>query len=336
MRPFAMMYVLLIMSTTVSEYSTSAFRAAEDRIRGEMPALAQREQEFVSDAQGLLGLASLCERYATSPEFHKRSGELHRKVVATEPENRAAWAALAQYGVTDFIGRRRRLLMQFDMKRQYASREKLQEVEILDWNAELYDWLREENQDRVVVRDFDEARVRLVQKLERDLPTVLDVLTEGKANDPNNALYDYLHAALEFELGHDEDAMAMTERGAEKPRLESYKQEMLAAREKVLQAIGFSEEDRNALEEHAVRSEVSVNVERVFQMAKQYETAENLQRAKRTYETLLGVARHLRRDRIPGHPDGGSANTVMSERIEREAKRALDGIRADADGSRMR
>jgi len=332
MRSIVIACILLIPSGVASSASESpsakALFEAENSLRELTPRLPEMEQEFSNDPEGLLGLASLYERYAVSPALGERSEQLYRKAVTLEPQNKAAFARLALRVLVVFTSRRGRLLEQLEMQRQYALRNNLKEVESLAQGHELFEWLREkEGQSYVVIKDFNEARSRLIQKLDRDLPTVLSILNKGKGLDPDNAVYDYMHASLNFDLGKNEDALLEVERGAEKPRLENYRTQMMSARRKVLLAAGFPNKYREIMEKNELNVGVFVRTDKMFEMAEQYEAKHDLANAKRVYEIMLKAADQLRQESIPGQPGGKRGDNEISRRMEAKAKERLTKIR---------
>jgi hypothetical protein len=208
-----------------------------------------------------------------------------------------------------------------------ASSNSLKDVEWPVEGHELLEWLRErEDQQFVVIRDFNEAKSRLIEKLDSDLPAVLSVLAKGKALDPNNAVYDYLEASLDFDLGKDEAAMLEMEQGANKPRLESYLPQMISARRKALQAAGFPDKDREVLEKRGQEGVLFVGDDKIFKIAEEYEAKHDSANATKVYQIMLKAAEQLRREPVVGQPGGKPGDNALSRRIEARARQSLARI----------
>jgi hypothetical protein len=308
--------------------NTKAFLEAEKRLRELTASLPDVEQTFSNDPEGLLGLAVLYDRYASSRELAARSDGLYRKVIDMEPQNKAAFMQFALHQVVEFTSRRMRLLDQLEIQRQYALSNNIQEVESPVEGHELFEWLRErEDQQSVTIRNFEEARSRLIEKLDRDLPTVLSILEKGKTLDPDNAAYNYLEASLDFDLGENEAALLEVERGASKLRLESYVTQILSARRKVLQAAKFPDKDREMTEKYGQGGAVFVDDRKIFKMAEEYEAKRDFANATRVHQIMIKAADQLRQEPVAGRPGGKRGDNELSRRIEAKARRALARIR---------
>jgi len=285
------------------------------------------EQTFSNDPEGLLGIAVLYDRHAMSRELGRRSDGLYQKVLEMEPQNRAALVPFALHRVVEFVSRRGRLLEQLEMHWENASKNNLKNVEWPVKGHELFEWLRErEDQESVVIRDFNEARSRLIEKLDADLPAVFSVLARGKALDPNNAVYNYLEAWLDFDLGKNEAALLEVEQGANKPRLESYLPQLLSARRKVLQAAKFPDKDREITEDDGKSGTLFVDDRKIFDMAEEYEAKRDFANAATVNQIMLKMADQLRQEPIGGPPGAKRGDNERSRRIEAKARQSLARI----------
>jgi hypothetical protein len=297
---------------------------AEDQLRKFVPSLSAVEKRFPDDIQVLLGLARIYKSYAPSFDYWDRSKQLYRKAVELDPKNKAARAALATKVVVDFLAQRR-ILTDLEMQRQYAKQNNLQEVEIPSWSS-LHEWLREEGQQRVVIRDFNEARSRICEKLDRGLPAVISDLEQAEKIEPENALYNYLRASLNFELGKNADGLKEVERGSEKPYLNNYYIEIAAARRRVLQEGGFPEHYREIIENMQTYLGGLPSYDKLIEVAKQQGASHDLKKAAQICQALIRLAEQVRQEPVPGKPGGKRGDNELSKRIEREAKQQLAKI----------
>jgi len=297
---------------------------AEDQLRKFVPSLSAVEDRFPDDLQVLLGLARIYKSYAPSFDYWDRSKQLYRKAVELNPKNKAACAVRSTEVVSEFLGQRG-ILMALEMKRQYAKENNFQEVEIPSWSS-LYKWLREEGQQRVVIRDFNEARARICEKLDQGLPAVISDLEKAEKIDPENGLYNYVRAAVNFELGKEAEGLTEVERGANKPYLNNYWIEIAAARKRVLQEGGFPEHYREIIENMQTYLGGLPSYDKLIEIAKQQETSQDLKKASRICEVLIRLAEQVRQEPVPGKPGGKRGDNEFSKRIDREAKRQLARI----------
>ena len=298
---------------------------AEDQLRKFVPSLSAVEERFPNDIQVLLGLARIYKSYAPSFDYWDRSKQLYRKAVELDPKNKAAHAAMAMKFVVDFLGQRQGVLLSLELQREYAKENNLQEVEIPTWDA-LYKWLREEGHQRVVIRDFNEARARICEKLDQGLPEVISDLEKAEKIDPENALYNYLRASLNFELGKDADGLKEVEQGSEKPYLNNYYIEIASARRRVLQEGGFPEHYREIIENMQTYLGGLPSYDKLIEIAKQQGTNQDPKKASRICEVLIRLAEQVRQEPVPGKPGGKRGENEFSRRIEKEAKQQLAKI----------
>jgi|GEM_PF-3764530 len=292
-------------------------REAEDQLRKFVPSLSAVEERFPDDIQVLLGLARIYKSYAPSFDYWDRSKQLYRKAVELDPKNKAARAAMATKVVVDFLGQRG-ILIDLEMQRKYAKENNLQEVEIPSW-SNLYDWLREEGQQRVVIRDFNEARARISEKLYQGLPAVISDLEQAEKIDPENALYNYLRASINFELGKEAEGLMEVDRGANKPYLNNYYIEIAAARRRVLQEGGFPEPYREIIENMQTYLGGVPSYDKLIEIAKQQERSQDLKTASRVCQVLIRLADQVRQEPVPGEHGGKRGENEFSRRIEKEA-----------------
>lgn len=313
--------------------AVKAMMEAEDKLREFVPTLATFEDKFSNDPQLLLGLATIYERYGLRSGHQDRSERLYRKILDMEPDNKAARLSLVTSVVGGWGSQRARVLMRFDAKQEYATRENLQEVEIPPWGwgdpDNLYDWLHEEGQEKVVIRDFNEARARLCEKLDRDLPAAISELEKAEKLEPDNATYNYRRAQLNFELGKDAEGLIDMERGTEKPYLSNYWVPITDALKRVFQEAGFPERYWESILYKYRQVGGGPSIRKVFELAKQQEASQNFEKATEIYEAVIRLANQIREEHFPGEAGqaaGKRGDNEYSKHIERQSKQQLAKI----------
>jgi tetratricopeptide (TPR) repeat protein len=205
-----------------------------------------------NDVQALLGLAVLYDTYGTPrsaaqtkevpvgswgtidstktiPEEKEAADEkLYRRVLALEPQNRPAWAALARIRARYCTSMRRMWLEQLDAKLRYAKERDLDMVRVPSYSV-----LR-----MLLGKDGPFYIDSLTEEVERCLAerrdTTLGLLAKGQVSDPDNALYNYLRAHLLYAIGDPDGAFQELERAAQKPFWNTYQVEADVARATVL------------------------------------------------------------------------------------------------------
>ena len=162
-----------------------------------------------------------------------RSLVLYQQAAALAPQDKAIRAGLAEDTVIHFIGWRAGLLVDLEGLRGAAVRGNIIDIEVPPY-AELHEVMKEGAQQRIMIRDFNEARSKLKAKMDRDLPSILAVLEQGRKLDPQNAYYDYLEAELHFWCDRDAEGLARAKDGSGKPQLNYYHREVKQAVQRVL------------------------------------------------------------------------------------------------------
>lgn len=323
----ALILISVLKSQTLAGMSAKPIFEAEDLLRGFTPNMSALEEKFPNDPQILLGLADLYH-YAPSPEYWGKRVLMYRKVLEIDPNNKAAHSSLAMQVLVDFISQRGRVLYLLEMQQKYADDEGIQEVNIPSWDP-LYEWLREDHKT-VVIRDFNETRARLCSKLDRNLPEVFSELDKGEKFESENALYNYLRAHINFELGRDTEGLAEAERGANKPYLNNYSVQIAEARNIVLQKAGFPDSYRQIIVDRTEMPGRGLpRIDKIFNLAKQQETKGNLKKAAQIYEIVIRMADQVRQEPVPGQATGKRGDNEISRHIEEQAKRELSRIRSE-------
>ena len=340
---------ILGFSLVLTSYATSrtpdkavleakALREAEEKLREFVPTLSALEKRFSEDPEVLLGLATIYSHYSPDFEYSKRCALLYRKAVALEPSNKAARIGLVQRVVGDFMSQRGQLLLALEFKQQYAMRENLKEVEIdIPWDDELYkllcDLLREQGQEKIVIRDFNEARVRLCENFDRTkLPPVMAELEKAEKFEPGNAVYNYLRAQLYFDLDEDERGLEELQKGSRKPYFNTYVIETAAARNRVIREVGFPENYRRTIEENLPLPWGIPAEPKVFMIAKQEQERGNPKKAIEIYEAMIRIENQYNEEPIPGkagQPPGRQRDRNLSYPFGRMARQQLAKIRPE-------
>jgi hypothetical protein len=307
--------------------AVSAMREAEEHARALVPRLwhFHCRGDFADDPQMLLGSAILMDQFAPHPKYSLRSADLYRAVLEIEPGNRVAMAALARHTVTRFVGDLGRPLMSLEMKRQYAELNNLKEV-VIPSHSDLYEWFGEEGKDVVTISDFDAARARIVREQLPKVPAVRAVLGEGMRMDPNNALYDYLGAQLDFELGHDEQALVRIRKGAEKAKLDNYVGQLAAARRMLLERRGTAQKHIDTIDSSKSLGGLYVDTDKILRVAEERATAGDTEAAAGMYELLIRVTDQAAEENDRANVGGRRTHARVLEYVRRKAREGLAAL----------
>jgi len=299
----------------------------EGRIQALVPLLWARKAEFANDPEMLLGLAIVVDQFAPDPQYARQNADLYRKILEIEPANKAAMAAFARHSVVRFITSLRKPLLYLEMQRQYAEQHDLKEVMIPSY-SELYPWFGEEGKDFVMISDFSEARSKIIQKQTQELPSVISILDDGKRIDPNNALYDYLGAQLDFELGHDRQGLSSVQKGTAKPKLDNYLDQVTAARKRVLESVAASRKDLEMLDSFKIPAGLHMDTEKLFRMAGERIAAGKAKAAADIYQLLMRIADQLEQENARTAAGGAYTRRELIRHIQRKAEKKLSVISA--------
>ncbi len=308
-------------------------RELGNKIRNLVPTLGELEKKSAQDAEALMGLAATYRSFPPAEEYFDRSLTLYRQAALLAPQDKAIHAGLSEDMVTHFCSRRENLLADLEAKRAYAVRNNLREVEMLPW-GKLYHELKEEGQEKVMIRDFNETRLKLLAKVDRDLPNVRAVLEQGRELDPQNAYYDYLEAFLELELGNDTQGLAKAKRGSEKPQLNYYHNEVKHAVDRALKETTLGESDRNTLVGAFPRVGTPPH-DRLSDRAWQFEAGGKPDKAREIYETQLRMVRQIREEPSMKHANAADVDTLDVDRCETEATKNLARVREREKNNRQ-
>ena len=329
---------------------------AQDKLREVVPSLSVLEDQFPEDPEILLGLATIYARYCPTRELSRRAVQLYRKVIELDPMNKPARIGVVQEVFESFSYKRFWMVESLYSQEYYAKKKNLQEVEILDvpWEDEINDllceFLREEGQEKIIVRDFNEALVRVCEKYDRKyLPVILAELDNAERFEPGNALYNYRRAQLYFDIGNAEKGLEELEKGSRKPYFNRYLVQTAAARKRILQKADFPDKYRHTIEKEVSRAwglpgesfldpAHNMNPWRVpdkpsaFKISKQEQKSGNLKKAIDIYETAIRIAKQYDEEPIPG--EAGQGPRKQSDRKKREylfekiARQQLNEIRS--------
>lgn len=330
MRFCAPLLFVVLLSLPVAgsdEGFVSAMFEAEEHARALVPELWNCRRNFADDPQMLLGLAILVDQFGPHPYYWRSNADLYRQILEIEPQNRVAMAALARHSVTRFAADLWWPLTTLDMMRQQAERDNLEEV-MLPSYSELFKWFGEEGKAFVMISDFDAARSRIIRERSRELPAVRAILDQGRRTDPDNALYDYLDAKLDFRLGRDTEGLAKTREGAKKAKLDNYADQLAAARRKLLESRGTPEEQIDTIDWWKSPSGPYVNTDKLFRVAGERATAGDTKAAAGMYEMLMRIADQTAEENGRTKVGDKYRRRRRSEYLKQKAREGLAGLEA--------
>lgn len=285
-------------------------RQAQEALAESVPALQKLSQAHPDDLEILLGITNLVSgnsHYLSSPGvFPVR--EQYEKILAADPDNRLANAALARMRTSGYVGQTkllRSLAGKIDNSKQRGS-DRLR----LKISSELSEYLKDHTQEikptnngrwfqPYLLIDFDVAQKVLLEKLEAESVPVLEMLDDTESKDPDNAIYDYLRARIYLQLGNTEAVLAAMETGAQKKYLKQYVHQAEQAERRVLDEIDFPQNLRKYIS--GVRAEFGYFIYRIWKkgssatapekglsdIATEYEAQGNFDRAENIYRQLI-------------------------------------------------
>jgi len=292
--------------------------AADKKLSEFLPRLKALGEKHPDDEEIQLGLAFFYSSPSVSSGY-SLEGQIE-KVFMANADNRAAWALKAKLFGRQYTGNRRFLIDQLQRVIKYAKRNDI-ELEIPRY-SQLYPLLKElGTDDTLVISDFDAALKLLQEKLDSEMPSVLAMLKKGEQNDSENALYNYLKAHIYFELGEENKAIQEIKNAVMKKHINNYVIEEHKAKARVLQEVGFPEDQRPFIVKRIslftdfMRAEVWEKG--LVAIAENYEAQGAFENADKIYKLTLQIAKQIREEPLPYPvPD----NEVLSQKLESWSK----------------
>lgn len=229
-------------------------RQAQEALAKAVPALQKLSQDHPDDVEIVTGIANLIRgnRHSLGSLEAFSVGEQYERILASDPDNKLANAALARMRTSRYV-RKTSLLKKLADKIDNAKGRGLERLR-LEINSDFAEYLKEHAEEikrtpqpgRVIggpsvylLIDFDIAREVLHEKLEAEATPVLEMLDDTEAKDPNNAIYDYLRARVHLQLGNNDAALAEIKKATQKENVKQYVHEAEQAERRVLDEIDF-------------------------------------------------------------------------------------------------
>jgi tetratricopeptide (TPR) repeat protein len=303
---------------------------AESKLRELVPQLSVVEEKYSNNPQMLLGLAMIYARYGSTMELYEHSIQLYQKAIALNPNDKFANIGLINRKIEDFSRQSDEAIESLKGLKEYAKKNNIKDLEVPTWAGSLYDMLKEKDQEKVIIKDFNDTKATLEKKFDSDLQIFLTEIDKAGISEPENAIYSYIRAQLYLYLGKDNEAIEELEKGSRKTSLNNYHKEIFNAQMRVLQEVNFPESYRKVIGDNLATSYSGLpNDIKVFEIAKKSEDSGNIQKAKQIYETIIRIANQIREEPVPienGKSTVKRGENDYSLRIEKQAKNNLDKI----------
>jgi hypothetical protein len=308
-------------------------REAQNKLREFVPKLSLIEEKYTDDPQMILGLAMIYSSYSPTPEFSEKAVQLYRKAVKLSPDNKCANIGLINRMIEDYNRHYDIATESLKGLQEYAIRSNLKEIEVPSWADYLYDMLKEKDQEKVVINDFNNARATLEMKFDPERKVILSEIDKAENSEPENAIYSSIRAQLFFDLGKDNEAIEELERSSKKPYLNNYWKDSFNAQMRVLKEADFAENYRNIIEDELSSLYRGLpGGKKPFEIAKQYEDKGNIQKAKEIYEIVIRIANQIREESVPidnGKRTAKRGENDYSKYLEKQVKDKLAQLKEE-------
>ncbi len=253
-------------SVLIEEDFRRKVKASQTEIYNLLPEMKLLEKEYATDVDIQLGLAILYKRYpdgsANIEEKIKRQWE---KVLSLDPSNKIALATITNNNTQFYMARYSARLDDLESLIESAQKRGVDYITIQkenryaptvnsnmvqlerDFTPPLYKYFSEGNNEDIVIRDYEEARRQLKEKLKIELSESIEPIRKSEQNDTGNALYNYLEAEVYFGLSQNESGLEQVRIATQKQYLKTYLPEIRQAVSKVLVTINFPEQFRSII-----------------------------------------------------------------------------------------
>ncbi len=239
----------------------------------------------------------------------------YEKILALDPNNRAAWVAKAYRICRDYVGKRSYTIGLLESVLENAKKQKLEKIRVSSYSRRsIMDTInnKKEDEEYISIEDFSAVIEQRRKELDLELADVFEVINKGQRNDPENALYNYLKAHIYLVMGEKENAINEIEEGAGKKYLSTYQEQTSKAAEKVLSKVWFPQphkfftlSGRWPFEDFLSRSIWHINsdsyyvdgnwYEKKYQglsdIAKRYESQGEFEKVEKIYNLAIAMAK---------------------------------------------
>ena len=291
----------------------------------ELPAFSDKHPNDLEIQLGIVGLyfrygAPQTDKNQSSEEYVLEQNQMFfaqcKKVFSIDPNNKPALAIFSKKICSKFLAVRISNMEQLERLINVARGRNSKTIEIFPGTS-LRKYFSEEDACVIgklpygapvvysfLVNDFDLATRQLQEKLDDGFSNVLAQINDAQNKDSHNAYYNYLKAALFFEIGDKDKAVKEIEDGVSKNYFSSFQEELAIAMNKVLQEAGMPQNlldfllsVRNPFEDFVSQTIWHAGLS---DLGKEYEANENIKNAEYIYELTIKMAKQIQKEAIHG------------------------------------
>jgi tetratricopeptide (TPR) repeat protein len=275
--------------------------SAEKEFSLSLPKLSDLSQKYPNDVEIHLGIADLF-RFRNPPRPYSPAEE-YQKVLNIDPQNRPASAILSQLEYDGFILKWQGLFEELKGIGENAKQYDWKETP-LENKGLLYDYLKTDTGKEVVFTlegpgSFEHATAVLKEKCGKEELSLLEKTAKTESIDPDNAVYNYFRAGLYFFQDKKTEALEEVKKGIKKKHFGFYEKEMMKARARVLEEIGFRWPERMEFiimwtpPAGFLISQIWEN--RFENLGKEYEAAKQFEKAEEIYKMTADMGEQCKK-----------------------------------------
>jgi tetratricopeptide (TPR) repeat protein len=232
-------FILVMLAAGKRKYGPELFEEFNTTILQKLMSLST---EFPSDSELHLGIADLRMLYESPPRRPRE--EEYQKVLEVDPKNLPAHAMFSYLKYQSLVGKWQENLDYWKGIKENAMQRKSEEVFLLP-DDPLCEYLKNDthiDQERGgtwTLSEFDKVKEVLLQRCYQEHQNLLKELSKTQELDPDNALYDYIQAALYLNLNMEKEALEEIRKGVNRKYCSIYEKERMKARMYVLEKMNY-------------------------------------------------------------------------------------------------
>jgi len=301
-RKHSILSVVFILVASVSIATTGKFDIIDSAMKKliiEHEKIKEICNNYPEDVQIHLGAAELWRELAhfmSLPTGFIPIKDRYRQVLELNNRNLPAYSVLITKLYQSYILKWEMLLEELKRKEEYAKEYNLKEISLHPDRSDLYEYLKSDTEKEVIIKDFQQAKCILENKLEEEALSILEEIEKAQKVDKDNSLYNYFKASLYYTLRSDQKAFEEVKKGLQKEYFSVYAKERAQARALVLEKMNFPWPERavfilsySALGAGAIKK-VHKNLIRI---GKRYESTGELMEAERLYTIIVNIGKQL-------------------------------------------
>ena len=330
---FLILINIICISLTVAPIQAAndedEWKKAEKELLELMPKMPSLSNKFTNDLEIQLGIAALYNKYGAPKEPSLKSEDEFildqnskffdqcEKVFSIDPNNKPGLALYSMRLCRGFTSKRNDVFEQINRMIASARGRNSEEIEIFPYST-LRKYFSEEDkcisgkrpygrtkgkpEYAFIITDFDLAVQHLREKIDKEVPSVLEGINNAQNRDPDNAYYNYLKAHLFFSLDEKDKALKEIEEAVGKKYFSSFPEELAKAKDKVLREAGLAKNHRDFI--FSVRSPfedfVNWSIWRIglSNLGKEYETRGEIENAEKIYRLTIEMAKQVQKESI--------------------------------------